>query len=81
MVADDPLRRFEFRSDGLAAKEGHIHNATKLHGDYTSESGRRYRYYGRCTSDASNGASGWEVSLFNCDKKFKHDAIHDSKII
>jgi hypothetical protein len=74
----DAARKFEFRiGDGLRPQRfGENQN---LVGYYTCQSGRKYRYFGRCVSWVPFKQTYREIYLYHHDKKFVHDDVFSSR--
>jgi hypothetical protein len=70
---------FEFRLDDQVLRKQRVGETKKLHGAFTCESGRKYKYYGKCVSWVPCKESFWEVYVFHHDKKFTYDGVFNSK--
>ena len=72
-------RKFELRLDYEGVIEQRFGNSKNLHGAYICESGRKYKYYGKCVSWVPGKRSFWEIYLFRHDKIFTYDGVFNSK--
>jgi hypothetical protein len=49
-----------------------------LHGSYTANDGKQFRYYGKCAGFVPGRESFWEIRLFRHDVKFDHRGMLNS---
>jgi hypothetical protein len=72
-------RTIEFRLFGRDLRAIEPRESYSLHGSYVcSQSGAKYKYYGKFSAFASGRESNWEAYVFHHDKKFRYDGVLNS---